>query len=64
MASELVYMVTNEKDSRLVKVTYASVYSEYTCALYINDKHQIEADYYTDDIEEAIQTAETMAGNR
>jgi hypothetical protein len=51
------------KVSDYVTVSYESEFEEYSCRLFLNGVKQSNATYYTDDRQDAIQTAHAMIDN-
>jgi hypothetical protein len=51
---------TNPYAADLVTVSYESEFKEYSCRLFVNGIKQSDATYYTDDRQDAIQTAHAM----
>lgn len=52
---------TEQHGERIVNVRFNSEYNEYRCRLYTYGKAQPDADYFTNDLEDAKSTAKAMA---
>lgn len=48
-------------DTNVVKVYRDAAHDEFVCKVYSNGKHYEPADYFTNDKQDAIDTANTMA---
>jgi len=52
---------TEQHGERIVNVRLSTIYSEYRCRLYVYGKAQPDADYFTNDLDDAKSTARAMA---
>lgn len=52
---------TEQHGERIVNVRRSTIYDEFRCRLYVYGKAQPDADYFTNDLEDAKQTAKAMA---
>lgn len=52
---------TEQHGERIVNVRLRTIYSEYRCRLYVYGKAQPDADYFTNDLDDAKSTAKAMA---
>lgn len=52
---------TEQHGERIVNVRRSTIYDEYRCRLYVYGKAQPEADYFTNDLDDAKSTAKAMA---
>ena len=52
---------TEQHGERIVNVRYSYELCEYRCRLYVYGKANKDADYFTNDLEDAKQTAKAMA---
>lgn len=49
-------------DGKIAKVYFDAEWDEYQVKLYVNGQHQEEQDYFTHDRDDALSTAQSMAG--
>jgi hypothetical protein len=52
---------TEQHGERIVNVRRSLIYPEYRCRLYVYGKAQPDADYFTNDLDDAKSTAKAMA---
>lgn len=62
MSQKLKMAFHNEANGREVRIYYSYRLEEYRCRLIENGKANPEADYFTDDEDDAYNTAKKMAG--
>lgn len=57
-------LYTKQHGERVVNVRYNAQYDEFRCRLYVYGQAEPEADYFTNDLEDAKGTANAMAQAR
>lgn len=57
-------LYTKQHGERIVNVRYNAQYDEFRCRLCVYGQAEPEADYFTNDLEDAKSTAEAMAQAR
>ncbi len=64
MSKRLIKTISGEDGIHKVKVYFDSDYSEYVCQLFKDTKHIKNADYFTDDRQDAFGTAHAMLAHK